>query len=83
MLNCINLQEEKRGGFSPAAFCRVPSMFDSLEVKVLFTSWWRRSDSEAQGHRREAGSERSVEQRREPMNKNRMKRPVFSRLFST
>jgi hypothetical protein len=51
-------------------------MFDSLEGKVLFTSGWRRSESEAQGHRREAGSERSVEQRREPMNKNRMKRPT-------
>jgi hypothetical protein len=51
-------------------------MFDSLEVKVLFTSGWRRSDSEAQGRRCEAGSERSVEQRREPMNKNRMKRPT-------
>jgi len=34
------------------------------------------SDSEAQGRRREAGSERSVEQRREPMNKNRMRRPT-------
>jgi len=51
-------------------------MFDSWEVKVLFTTWWRWSDSEAQGRRREAGSERSVEQRREPMNKNRMRRPT-------
>jgi len=51
-------------------------MFDSLEVKVLFTTWWRWSDSEAQGRRREARSERSVEQRREPMNKNRMTRPT-------
>jgi len=40
-------------------------MIDSLEVNVLFTTWWRWSESEAQGHRREAGSERSVEQRRE------------------
>ena len=31
-----------------------------------------RSDSEAQGRRREVGSEGSVEQRREPMNKNRI-----------
>jgi hypothetical protein len=31
---------------------------------------------EAQGRRREAGSERSVDQRREPMNKNRMMRPT-------
>jgi len=45
-------------------------MFDSLEVKVLFTAWWRRSDSEAQGLSREARSERSAEQTREPMNKN-------------
>jgi len=29
--------------------------------------------SEAQGRRREAGSERSAEQRREPMNKNRIR----------
>jgi len=28
-------------------------MFDSLEVKVLFTTWWRWSDREAQGCRRE------------------------------
>jgi hypothetical protein len=50
-------------------------MFNSWEVKILFTSRWRRSDSEAQRRRPEAGSERSVEQRREPMNKNRMMRP--------
>jgi hypothetical protein len=59
-----------------AASSCVPSMFDSLEVKVLFTSGWRRSDSEAQGRRRETVSERSVKQRREPMNKNRMTRPT-------
>jgi len=37
----------------------VPSMFDSLEVKVLFTTWWTWKDSEAQrwNHtRREAGA---------------------------
>jgi hypothetical protein len=51
-------------------FLCVPSMFDCLEVKVLFTAWWRRSDSEAQGRRREARSESSAEQTREPMNKN-------------
>src|SRR5260370_35945530 len=45
-------------------------MFDSLEVKVLFTAGGRRSDSEAQGLSREAKSERSAEQTREPMNKN-------------
>jgi len=33
-------------------------------------------DSEAQGRHREVGSEGSVEQRRGPMNKNRMKRPT-------
>jgi len=32
--------------------------------------------SEAQGRRREMGSERSVEQGREPMNKSRMMRPT-------
>jgi len=50
----------------------VPSMFDSWEVKVLFTAWWRRSDSEAQRRRREVGSEGSVEQTHEPMYKHRI-----------
>jgi Group II intron, maturase-specific domain len=45
-------------------------MFNSLEVKVLYPSWSKRRVSEAQGRRREARSERSVEQTREPMNKN-------------
>jgi len=45
-------------------------MIDSLEVKVLFTAWWRWSDSEAQGLSRKARSEGSAEQTREPMNKN-------------
>ncbi len=35
-------------------------MFNSWEVEVLFPSWWRRRDSEAQGRRREAGSESSM-----------------------
>src|ERR1039457_4591551 len=48
-------------------------MFDSLEVEVLFPSWWRRRDSEPQRRRCEAWSERSVEQRREPMNKNQIR----------
>jgi small subunit ribosomal protein S21 len=39
-------------------------MFDSLEVKVLCPSGWRRRASEAQGRRREAGSEGSVERNR-------------------
>ena len=47
----------------------------------MFGDWWGESPhpnlmevkgSEAQGRRREAGSERSVEQKHEPMNKNRM-----------
>jgi len=48
-------------------------MIDNSEVQVLFPAWWRRRDSEAQGRRREAGSERSVEQTREPMKKNRIR----------
>jgi len=51
-------------------------MFDSLGVKVPCPAWWRWRAREAQGRRREAGSERSVDQRREPMNKNRMMRPT-------
>jgi len=48
-------------------------MFDSLGVKVPYSTWWRWRVSEAQGRRREAGSEGSVEQRCEPMNKNRIR----------
>jgi len=40
-------------------------MFGSLEVEVLCPAWWRRRASEAQGRRREAGSEGSVEQSRD------------------
>jgi len=54
----------------------VPSMIDSLEVKVLYPAWWWRRISKAQGRRREAGSEGSVEQSRGPMDKNRIKRPT-------
>jgi len=39
-------------------------MFDSLEVEVLYPAWWWRRVSEAQGRRREAGSEGSAEQNR-------------------
>jgi hypothetical protein len=60
----------REGARYRAPSCCVPSMFDSLEVKVLFTAGWRRSDSKAQGLSREARSERSVEQTREPMDKN-------------
>jgi len=40
----------------------VPSMHSSLEVKVLYPTWWRWRVSEAQGRHREVGSEGSVEQ---------------------
>jgi hypothetical protein len=50
----------------------VPSMLHSLEVKVLFPAGWRRRDSEAQGRRRETGSEGSVEQTRGLMDKNQI-----------
>ena len=49
----------------------VPGMSDSLEVKVLCTARWRRSASEAQGRRREAGSGGSVDQSRDLTNRNR------------
>jgi hypothetical protein len=63
----------KKGPDSFRAFLLgTPCMIDSLGVQVPFTSRWRRSDSEAQGRHREVGSEGSVEQRREPMNKNRI-----------
>ena len=55
-----------------AHFC-VPSMTNSLEVEVLYPARWRRRISEAQGRRREAGSEGSVEQSRDPMDKNRIR----------
>jgi len=51
-------------------------MIDSLEVQVLYPAWWRRRISEAQGRRREARSEGSVEQNRGPMDKNRITRPT-------
>ena len=54
-------------------FSCVPSMTDSLEVQVLYPARWRRRISEAQGRRREAWSEGSVEQSRDPMDKNRIR----------
>jgi hypothetical protein len=39
-------------------------MFDSLEMRVLYPTRWI---SEAQGYHRKMGSERSVEQKREPI----------------
>ncbi len=52
-------------------------MFDSLEVKVLY-QLMKVKGSEAQGRHREVVSEVSVEQRRGPMNKKRMRRPRVS-----
>ena len=57
----------------PGLFACAPSMVESLEVEVLCPSGWRRRASEAQGRRREAGSEGSVEQNRGPMDKNRIR----------
>src|SRR4051794_4039483 len=51
-------------------------MTGSLEVQVLYPAWWRRRVSEAQGRRREAGSEGSVEQSRDPRDTNRIARPT-------
>ena len=48
-------------------------MTDSSEVQVLDPARWRRRISEAQGRRREARSEGSVEQNRDPMDKNRIR----------
>ncbi len=56
-----------------APFSCVPSMANSLEVEVLCPARWRRRISEAQGCRREARSEGSVEQSRDPMDKNRIR----------
>src|SRR5260370_41606518 len=68
--NMLGTQKEKGSSKEPPfSFC-VPSMFDSWEVQVLFTTRWRCSESEAQGPNREGGTERSVEQGREPMNQN-------------
>ena len=55
------------------AFLCVPGMFGSLEVKVLYPSRRRRRVSEAQGRRREAGSEGSVEQSRDLTDRNRIR----------
>jgi len=50
----------------------VPSMFNSLEVKVLYPTWWRWRISETQGRHREVASEGSVEQNRDLTNRNRI-----------
>jgi len=53
-------------------------MNDSLEVEVLYPAWWWWRISEAQGRHREVASERSVEQSRGLMDKNRLTRPTRS-----
>src|SRR3954454_5910297 len=71
--NAAESYKPTRPGPAPGLFACAPSMFDSLEVKVLCPSGWRRRASEAQGRRREAGSEGSVEKNRGPMDKNRIR----------
>jgi len=51
---------------------RVPSMTRDLEVKVLCVSRSRRTPAKRKVMSREAVAERSVEQNREPTNRNRM-----------
>lgn len=48
-------------------------MFDSLRGGSPRSNLMEVKESEAQGRRREAGSEGSVERKREPMNKNRIR----------
>ncbi len=50
----------------------VPSMFGDYWGASPLTNLMEVKDSEAQGRDREGASKRSVEQRREPMNKNRI-----------
>lgn len=59
------------GGAGREKFC-VPSMFGDYWGASPLTNLMEVKDSEAQGRNREGSSERSVEQRREPMNKNRI-----------
>jgi len=68
------LPNEKPGiSKMPGFFAGVPSMFDSLRGESPCSSLMEVKESEAQGRRREAGSEGSVERKREPMNKNRIR----------
>ena len=48
-------------------------MTDSSEVQVLHPPRWRQRIGEAQGRRHEAGSEGSVEQSRDPTDRNRIR----------
>lgn len=54
-------------------FRGVPGMSGSFEGASPSSNLMEVKDSEAQGCRREAGSEGSVEQRREPTNRNRIR----------
>src|SRR3979490_766218 len=54
-------------------------MIQSLEVEVLYPAWWGRRSSEVQRRCREAGSERSAEQSRGLMDKNRITIPRGTR----
>jgi hypothetical protein len=53
-------------------FSRVPGMFGSLEVKVLYPPDGGEGLAMRKGYRREAGSEGSAEQMCELMDKNRI-----------
>lgn len=62
----------RREQSSRRSFC-VPSMFDSLRGESPRSNLMEVKESEAQGRRREAGSEGSVERMREPTNRNRIR----------
>jgi hypothetical protein len=57
---------ESRGPF----FICAPSMLNSSRVQVTYPACWWQTSSEAQGHRREAGAARSVEQSHDLTNRN-------------
>src|SRR6266481_3070467 len=63
-------------GRASARRSSVPSMLEQLGGASPLSSLMERRISEAQGRRREAGSEGSVEQNRDPMDKNRITRLV-------
>ena len=74
-LTAVSLrQPHEKGGLRPSLFVvRRARPANSLEVQVLYPARWRRRTSEAQERRREAGPEGSVEQSRDPMDKNRIR----------
>ena len=61
----------KAPGFA-GGYLRVPGMPDSLEVRVLYPPDGGEGLAKRKGGHREVASEGSVEQMREPMNKNRI-----------